>query len=57
MGLLLQVMNFCVFYNGLKSISHNNMQGHPLPTMIATKKVDSYRVQTPATNVMSHPKD
>jgi len=54
MGLLLQVINFRVFYNGLKSISHNNTQGRPFPIMIATKKVDSHRVEMSTANVIVH---
>jgi hypothetical protein len=45
-----------IFGNGHKSISHNIMQGHPLPTMHIMKKVYPHRIQRLITNAVWHPK-
>jgi hypothetical protein len=52
MGLLLRNMKSHVFYNGHENISHNIMQGYPLPNMCVTKKVDPHRIQRLITNAM-----
>jgi hypothetical protein len=57
MGPFLRDVKSRIFHNGCENILHNIMQGHPLPTMSAMKKVDPHKVQRLATNVMWHPKD
>jgi hypothetical protein len=57
MGMFLWNMKSYIFYNGHESISHNIMQGCPLPNMCVMKKVDPYRIQSLVTNAMWYLKD
>jgi hypothetical protein len=52
MGPFLQDIKFRISCTGRESNSHNIMQGHPLPTMCALKKLDPHRIQSLDTNAI-----
>jgi hypothetical protein len=57
MGPFLQDIKFRISCTGRESNSHNIMQGHPLPTMCALKKLDPHRIQSLDTNAIWDTKD